>query len=201
LSRGSPVTRFYGTEILEISGRAIDLSRVEAGVAPLLDSHRQDTVLHRREIDVARRLAPCALDLQPGKAAVDGLVDSWGWIDRLTIAPQFQLSQSNLSACWISASPLVRASSDRAARILAIARALPSSLVRALRSPPDRGVGWYFGAIRTSTRREIASAISRPLRHFETWPAPVFLVPACASLARVVQEPLRDVLPHRFAAV
>src|SRR5258708_3837356 len=26
----------------------------------------------------------------------------------------------------------------------------PSSLFRAFRSPPDRGEGWYFGAIRTS---------------------------------------------------
>src|ERR1700693_4513830 len=53
----------------------------------------------------------------------------------------FQLSQSSLSACWIVASPLARISADCAARILAVARALPSSLVRALRSPPDRGVG------------------------------------------------------------
>src|SRR5260221_14554405 len=32
-------------------------------------------MFHRREIDVARRLAPCALDLQPGKPAVDSLID------------------------------------------------------------------------------------------------------------------------------
>jgi hypothetical protein len=53
----------------------------------------------------------------------------------------FQLSQSSLSACLISASPLARISTDCEARMLAIARALPSSLVRALRSPPDSGVG------------------------------------------------------------
>ena len=53
----------------------------------------------------------------------------------------FQLSQSSLSACWIIASPLARISADCEARMLAIARALPSSLVRALRSPPERGVG------------------------------------------------------------
>ena len=40
--------------------------------------------------------------------------------------------------------------------MLAIARALPSSFARALRSPPDRGVGWYFGAIRTSRRVDLA---------------------------------------------
>jgi hypothetical protein len=53
----------------------------------------------------------------------------------------FQLSRRSLSAWWIIASPLARISADSAATILAIARALPSSLVRALRSPPDRGVG------------------------------------------------------------
>src|SRR6202795_2544427 len=53
----------------------------------------------------------------------------------------FQLSQRSLSACWIIASPLARISADWAARMLAIARALPSSLVIALRSPPDSGVG------------------------------------------------------------
>lgn len=41
----------------------------------------------------------------------------------------------------LSASPFARISADRVARILAIARALPSSFARALRSPPDRGVG------------------------------------------------------------
>jgi hypothetical protein len=60
----------------------------------------------------------------------------------------FQLSRRSLSACWIVTSPLARISTDWAARMLAIARALPSSFARALRSPPDCGVGWYFGAIR-----------------------------------------------------
>src|SRR5205823_11433078 len=44
----------------------------------------------------------------------------------------FQLSRSNLSACWISASPLARISADWAARMLAIARALPSSFRQSL---------------------------------------------------------------------
>src|ERR1700733_14936867 len=70
----------------------------------------------------------------------------------------FQLSQSSLSACLIIASPFARISADCEARILVLARALPSSFVKALRSPPDRGVGWYFGAIRTSKRSELASA-------------------------------------------
>jgi hypothetical protein len=36
---------------------------------------------------VARRLAPGALDLQPWKAAIDGLVDGGRRIDRLAVAP------------------------------------------------------------------------------------------------------------------
>src|ERR1700677_2747579 len=39
------------------------------------------------EIDVARRLAAGALDLQPREAAVDGLVDGRRWIDRFAIGP------------------------------------------------------------------------------------------------------------------
>jgi hypothetical protein len=42
LSRGTPVQRLYGLESLEISERAIDLSRIEQGGVPLLDHHRQD---------------------------------------------------------------------------------------------------------------------------------------------------------------
>jgi hypothetical protein len=44
-------------------------------------------MLHRREVDVARRLATRAADLQPGKAAVDGLVDRRRRVDRLAVAP------------------------------------------------------------------------------------------------------------------
>src|SRR5229473_1153006 len=44
LSRGTSVQRFYGREVLEISTDAIDLTRVESGAVPLLDSHRQDTI-------------------------------------------------------------------------------------------------------------------------------------------------------------
>jgi hypothetical protein len=41
LSKGSPVQRLYGIESLEISARAIDLSRIEQGGVPLLDHHSQ----------------------------------------------------------------------------------------------------------------------------------------------------------------
>ena len=40
LSVGAPVRRYYFTEELEISEQAIDLSRVTAGVCPLLDTQR-----------------------------------------------------------------------------------------------------------------------------------------------------------------
>jgi hypothetical protein len=100
-------------------------------------------MLQPREVDVAGRLPPCALDLQLWKAAIDGLVDGGRRIDRLAVAPlrSFQLSQGSLSACWIIASPLARISADRVARMLAIARALPTSLFKAFRSPPEWGAG------------------------------------------------------------
>jgi hypothetical protein len=44
LSKGSPVQRSYGVERLEISDRAIDLSRLMHGGVPLLDHHRQDGI-------------------------------------------------------------------------------------------------------------------------------------------------------------
>jgi phage head maturation protease len=40
LSKGSPVARFYGTEVLEISRKAIVLDRVRQGLVPILDSHQ-----------------------------------------------------------------------------------------------------------------------------------------------------------------
>jgi phage head maturation protease len=44
LSRGSPVQRVYGTEILRISPSAVNLDRVASNSVPLLDSHRQDGI-------------------------------------------------------------------------------------------------------------------------------------------------------------
>jgi hypothetical protein len=44
LSKGAPVQRTYGIERLEISDRAIDLSRLTNGGVPLLDHHRQDGI-------------------------------------------------------------------------------------------------------------------------------------------------------------
>ncbi|MGY3483997.1 phage head maturation protease [Bradyrhizobium sp. USDA 4011] len=40
ISVGAPVKRFFGTEKLEISAKAVDLSRLASGI-PLLDSHQQ----------------------------------------------------------------------------------------------------------------------------------------------------------------
>jgi hypothetical protein len=44
ISAGAAVSRFYGTEILRIDRASVDLSRVEAGSAPLLDSHSQASI-------------------------------------------------------------------------------------------------------------------------------------------------------------
>jgi hypothetical protein len=41
ISRGSPVKRFYGTEILRISPDAVIIDRLISGGIPLLDSHNQ----------------------------------------------------------------------------------------------------------------------------------------------------------------
>src|ERR1019366_600303 len=41
LSRGSPVQRVYGVEKLEISRRAVDLSRMTTSGISILDSHQQ----------------------------------------------------------------------------------------------------------------------------------------------------------------
>jgi phage head maturation protease len=50
ISKGSPVARLYGTEVLRISPDAIDLSRLGEGGIPLLDHHSQagiDQILGR----------------------------------------------------------------------------------------------------------------------------------------------------------
>jgi Caudovirus prohead serine protease len=41
ISRGSPVARFYGTEVLRIAPSAVVIDRLAAGGIPLLDSHQQ----------------------------------------------------------------------------------------------------------------------------------------------------------------
>jgi phage head maturation protease len=44
LSRGAPVKRFYGTEVLRISPEAVDLSRMKSAGIPLLDSHNSSGI-------------------------------------------------------------------------------------------------------------------------------------------------------------
>ena len=44
LSKGTPVQQFYGTEKLQISSAAVDLSRIYTSGIPLLDSHKQDGI-------------------------------------------------------------------------------------------------------------------------------------------------------------
>jgi hypothetical protein len=46
ISTGSPVSRFYGTEMLRIHPDAVDTSRVISGACPVLDSHQQSSIRH-----------------------------------------------------------------------------------------------------------------------------------------------------------
>jgi phage head maturation protease len=46
ISQGTPVRRFYGTEILTISRDAVDTARVLSGQCPLLDSHQSSGIAH-----------------------------------------------------------------------------------------------------------------------------------------------------------
>ncbi len=46
ISVGSPVKRFYGTEILKISAASVDLSRIKTGGVPVLNSHDQFNALN-----------------------------------------------------------------------------------------------------------------------------------------------------------
>jgi phage head maturation protease len=46
ISKGSPVARFYGTEILRIDPSAVIVDRLIAGGIPLLDSHNQGSVIN-----------------------------------------------------------------------------------------------------------------------------------------------------------
>lgn len=106
------------------------------------------------EINVSLSLAARAFNFEPRVATIHRLIDGG---DGSIGSPSahilsFQLSQKSLSACRMRASPLVRASSDCAERIAVIARALPSSFLKVFRSPPDRGVGWCFGAMRSELR-------------------------------------------------
>src|SRR3984957_5627058 len=110
----------------------------------------------------------------------------------------FHDSQSSLSACCSIVSALARMSADCAARMLVIARALPSSLFRALRSPPERGVGWCFGAMRTSRSQ---ATDRRRRRLLERRLAAVLLEAAGTLLAGIVEQSLPHILPDRLRPV
>ena len=148
-------------------------------------------MLHGGEVDVARRLAARAPDLQPREAAVDGLVDRRRRVDRLAVAHirSFQLSQSSLSACWIRVSPLARISADCAARMLVIARALPSSLLQSLAVASGEGRGVMFR--RHPDIQDSGNGPAARRRLLERGPAPVLFVTAGPLLAGVVEQPLR----------
>jgi hypothetical protein len=159
-------------------------------------------MLHRREVDVARRLAASATDLQPGKPPFT----AWSMVGDGSIGSpsdqmrSFQLSQISFSglldqrfALCPHPGGLRGQDVGRRTRLAEL-----SSLFRALRSPPDRGVGRYFGAIRTS--REIGSASPGELC-LEIRPTPVVLMAASPLLTGIVQEPLCDIVPDPVAAI
>jgi hypothetical protein len=88
-------------------------------------------VLHRRWIDLARRLAPRALNLQPGEAAIDRLVDCWGRVDWFTVGPDAARSSSRTATGRLAGSSLRPGPASRRIewtdRMFVMARALPSS--------------------------------------------------------------------------
>jgi len=78
ISTGAPVARFYGTEILQISQDAVDLSRVPV---PLLDSHSQATVsdvlgrVDRAWISGGQLLGRIIFAQTPRGRAVEGMIN------------------------------------------------------------------------------------------------------------------------------
>jgi Caudovirus prohead serine protease len=44
ISSGAAVSRYYGSEVLRIDSKSVDLSRVTSGGVPLLDSHSQGSI-------------------------------------------------------------------------------------------------------------------------------------------------------------
>ena len=78
--------------------------------------------------------------------------------------------------------------------MLAIARAFSTSFFRAFRSPPEKGVGWYFGVIRTSRDHNAAGWHRRSTTR--TRPTAIVFMASGADLAGIVEQPLPNVLPE-----
>jgi phage head maturation protease len=68
LSAGSPVTRFYGREVLAISEAAVDLGRVHGGI-PVLDSHDQSSITKS-----LGKISSCWFSDQGGERALAGRI-------------------------------------------------------------------------------------------------------------------------------
>src|ERR1700722_7410336 len=90
-------------------------------------------MLHAGQVDVARRLAAGAPDLEPGKSAVDGLVGGRRRIDRFAVGPHPLVPAFAEQSVGLLQHGLCLGPADCAARMPVIARTLPSSLFRALR--------------------------------------------------------------------
>ena len=154
----------------------------------------------RGEVDVARRLAAGAPDLEPGKAAVDGLVDGRRGIDRLAVRPHplvpaFAEQPVGLLQHGLGFGPhLGRLRGEDVGHRARLAEFLVQSLAVAAR----QGRGVMF------RRHPTSSCKDRPGRwsgRIERRPAAVLFVAAGSVLAGVVEQPLADLLPDRLGAV
>ncbi len=111
----------------------------------------------------------------------------------------FQLSQSSLSACRSMASPLARVSADCAARMLVIARALPSSLFEGLAVASGEGRGVVFR--RHPDIQDLDSEPARAGDYSNEGQQPSSSWRPVRWRAGIVQQALADVLPDRVRTV
>jgi hypothetical protein len=158
-------------------------------------------VFHRREVDVARRLAPRTLDLQPGKAAVNGLINRRGRIDRLAVGPHpfvpafTEQPIGLLDQCFALGPHFGRlrcqdvGHRSRLAELLVQSLAVTSGEGRRVVLRRHPGIHDSDNADRRGGRRLL-----------ERRPAAVLFVAAGASLTGIFQQPLSDTFPDSLGA-
>ena len=77
-----------------------------------------------------------------------------------------------MSASRINVSPWRRFSADRSAKMFVMARDFAISFVSALRSPPEIGGWWYFGAMSHHERATLFRAIAQDVGPKRSWSRP-----------------------------
>ena len=154
------------------------------------------------KVDLARCSAAGALDLEPRKAAVDGLVDGGGRVYRLTVRPHplvpaFAGQLVGLPDQRLALGPeflgLLR--EDRRHRA-GLAELLAESLAV---TSGERGRVIFRRDPGIQTSGTMTQAGEAALS--ERWPAAVIFTTSGPRAARVVQQTLADVLPDRMLAV